>query len=77
LRIKFFQHLDCALGIHAIGDKLFAASENGDIKCCSDLTQIFVDRAAQVSQPVVIDRVRRKKSRICRRIFQWDVLTVE
>ena len=58
LRIKFFQHLDRTLGIHAIGDEFFAASENSDVKRCSDLAQIFINRTTQIGQPIVVDRVR-------------------
>src|SRR5437868_15401576 len=36
--------------------KAFSAARNGDIQRCLDLPQIFIERATQGGQPMVIDR---------------------
>ena len=55
--VELFENFDRARGIVAADDEALAAPEDGDVERGRDLAQVFIERAAQVGQPVIVERL--------------------
>ena len=72
-RIEFFEDLHRAFGVVAADDEFFTAAENRHVQRRRNLAQVFVERAAQVRQARVVDRLGNEIGRLGRGFgFQWD-----
>jgi hypothetical protein len=63
-RVEAFEQLDRAFGIGAADDEFLAAPEDGDVERGRDLAQVLVERAAQVGEPRVIERLGNEVRRL-------------
>ena len=76
-RVEALEQLDRARGIAAADDEAFAAAEDGHVERGRDLAQVLVERAAEMGEPRVIERLGDEIRRLGRRlIFQLALAIV-
>eukprot|EP01022_Parablepharisma_sp_SALTPOND_P035640 TRINITY_DN959_c0_g7_i1.p1 TRINITY_DN959_c0_g7~~TRINITY_DN959_c0_g7_i1.p1 ORF type:complete len:661 (+),score=231.75 TRINITY_DN959_c0_g7_i1:1723-3705(+) len=71
--IEALQHFHCALGIGTGDHEAVAPAEDGHVQRRRDLAQVFIERAAQVGQAPVVQRLGREVVRLVGDLFQCRI----